>query len=137
ELELKKYEKQQDEVEKLKDFIAKNLVRASTTKRAQSRRKQLEKMELMDKPQGDEKSASFRFEIERQSGNDVLSAKDISVSYEKGKPIVKDIHFNIFRGDSIALVGPNGIGKSTLLKAITDKLDHVDGTIRFGSHVTI
>ncbi|WP_077620349.1 ABC-F family ATP-binding cassette domain-containing protein [Bacillus sinesaloumensis] len=137
EQELKQYEKQQDEVEKLKDFIAKNLVRASTTKRAQSRRKQLERMELMDRPSGDEKSASFRFEIERQSGNDVLSARDISVSYEKDHPIVKNIDFNIYREDSIALVGPNGIGKSTLLKAITEKLEHVDGTIRFGSNVTI
>lgn len=137
ELELKKYEKQQEEVEKLKDFIAKNLVRASTTKRAQSRRKQLERMELMDRPSGDEKSASFRFEIERQSGNDVLSAKDITVSYEKGKPIINNINFNIYREDSIALVGPNGIGKSTLLKAIIEKLDNVDGTFRFGSHVTI
>ncbi|MEH7381978.1 ATP-binding cassette domain-containing protein [Bacillus sp. JJ1533] len=137
ELDLKKFEKQQEEVEKLKDFIAKNLVRASTTKRAQSRRKQLERMELMDRPLGDEKSASFHFDIERQSGNDVLSAKDITVSYEKTKPIIKNVHFNIYRGDSIALVGPNGIGKSTLLKAIIDKLEHVEGTIRFGSHVTI
>ncbi|MCC3359619.1 ATP-binding cassette domain-containing protein [Bacillus sp. REN16] len=137
ELDLKKYEKQQEEVEKLKDFIAKNLVRASTTKRAQSRRKQLDRMELMDRPLGDEKSASFRFEIERQSGNDVLSAQNISVSYEKEKPIIKNINFNIYREDSIALVGPNGIGKSTLLKAIIDKLKLVNGTIRFGSHVTI
>ncbi|WP_449538601.1 ABC-F family ATP-binding cassette domain-containing protein [Ferdinandcohnia sp. Marseille-Q9671] len=137
ELELKKYEKQQDEVEKLKDFIAKNLVRASTTKRAQSRRKQLDRMELMDRPLGDEKSASFKFEIDRQSGNDVLSARDMTVAYEKEKPIIKNINFNIYREDSIALVGPNGIGKSTLLKAIINKLNHVDGTIRFGSHVTI
>ncbi|THE09627.1 ABC transporter ATP-binding protein [Bacillus timonensis] len=137
ELDLKRYEKQQEEVEKLKDFIAKNLVRASTTKRAQSRRKQLDRMELMDRPSGDEKSASFRFEIERQSGNDVLSAKDISVSYEKNKPVIKNINFNIYREDSIALVGPNGIGKSTLLKGVINKLEHVDGTIRFGSHVTI
>ncbi|MFT4416894.1 ABC-F family ATP-binding cassette domain-containing protein [Fredinandcohnia humi] len=137
ELELKKYEKQQDEIEKLKDFIAKNLVRASTTKRAQSRRKQLDRMELIDKPLGDEKSASFRFDIERQSGNDVLSAKDITVAYEKDKPIIKNVNFSIYREDSIALVGPNGIGKSTLLKAIIDKLDHVDGQFRFGSHVTV
>lgn len=137
ELEMKKYEKLQDEVEKLKEFIAKNLVRASTTKRAQSRRKQLNRMELMDRPLGDEKSASFHFEIERPSGNDVLTAKDVSVSYEKDKPIINNINFSIYREDSIALVGPNGIGKSTLLKAIIDKLDHVDGSFRFGSHVTV
>lgn len=137
EIELKKFEKQQDEVEKLKDFIARNLVRASTTKRAQSRRKQLQRMELMDRPLGDEKSASFHFEIDRQSGNDVLSAKDISVGYEKNNPIIKNINFSIYREDSIALVGPNGIGKSTLLKAIINRLESLEGIFHYGSHVTI
>ncbi|MCH1627447.1 ABC-F family ATP-binding cassette domain-containing protein [Ferdinandcohnia quinoae] len=137
EIELKKYEKQQDEVEKLKDFIARNLVRASTTKRAQSRRKQLQRMELMDRPLGDEKSASFKFEIDRQSGNDVLSAKNISVAYENQDPIIKNINFSIYREDSIALVGPNGIGKSTLLKAIINRLQSVEGNFHYGSHVTI
>ncbi|MFC4324327.1 ABC-F family ATP-binding cassette domain-containing protein [Litchfieldia salsa] len=136
-LELKKFEKQQDEVEKLKEFVARNLARASTTKRAQSRRKQLDRMELLTRPQGDEKSASFHFDIERQSGNDVLKAKDLTVSYKNEEPIIKDIQFSITRGDSIALVGPNGIGKSTLLKAITKKLDLVKGEFHFGSHVTI
>ncbi|WP_078543036.1 ABC-F family ATP-binding cassette domain-containing protein [Litchfieldia alkalitelluris] len=136
-LEMKKFEKQQEEVEKLKDFVARNLARASTTKRAQSRRKQLERMELLTRPQGDEKSASFRFDIERQSGNDVLQARDISVGYNSLEPIVKNIHFSITRGDSIALVGPNGIGKSTLLKAITKDLDVLEGSFAFGSHVSI
>lgn len=137
EKELKSYEKQQEEVAKLKDFVQRNIARASTTKLAQSRRRKLEKMELMTRPLGDEKSASFQFDIERQSGNDVLKAKDISVSYDNIKPIISSISFSITRGDSIALVGPNGIGKSTLLKSIIQKLDSLTGSFSLGSHVQI
>lgn len=137
ERELKLYEKQQDEVAKLKDFIQKNMARASTTKRAQSRRKKLDRMELMDRPQGDEKSAHFRFDIERQSGNDVLKAKDIAVSYNGSDPIISNVSFSISRGDSIALVGPNGVGKSTLLKTIIDKMAPLKGSFEIGSGVKI
>lgn len=136
EQEMKRYEKQQDEVAKLQDFVQRNIARASTTKRAQSRRKQLERMELMTKPLDNDKSASFHFEIERQSGNDVLSVKDAAVGY-KGNPIIEHVNMHITRGDSIALVGPNGIGKSTLLKAMVNQLDVLQGTISFGSNVTI
>ncbi|APH06554.1 ATP-binding cassette domain-containing protein [Bacillus weihaiensis] len=137
EKDVKTFEKQQEEVAKLKDFIQRNLARASTTKLAQSRRKKLEKMDLMQKPLGDEKSASFAFDIARQSGNDVLKAKDIAVSYDGKTPVVSNISFSISRGDSIALVGPNGIGKSTLLKSIVEKLDALSGTFSLGSHVQI
>ncbi|WP_368658298.1 ABC-F family ATP-binding cassette domain-containing protein [Metabacillus halosaccharovorans] len=137
EKEVKSFERQQEEVAKLKDFIQRNIARASTTKLAQSRRKKLEKMELMNKPLGDEKSANFQFDIERQSGNDVLKATDISVSYDKHQPIISNISFSISRGDSIALVGPNGIGKSTLLKSIVQKLDALTGSFSLGSHVQI
>ncbi|WP_191559322.1 ABC-F family ATP-binding cassette domain-containing protein [Metabacillus idriensis] len=137
ERELKLYEKQQDEVAKLKDFIQKNMARASTTKRAQSRRKKLDRMELMDRPLGDEKSAHFRFDIERQSGNDVLKAKDIAVSYDGESPIISNVSFSINRGDSIALVGPNGIGKSTLLKTIIQKMTPFHGAFEIGSGVKI
>lgn len=136
ERELKLYEKQQEEIAKLEDFIQRNLARASTTKRAQSRRKQLQRMERMDRPQGDEKSASFGFQIERQSGNDVLMIEDLAIGYGQ-EPVSKYISFRITRGESIALVGPNGIGKSTLLKTIVNKLSLIDGGIRFGSNVTI
>jgi ATP-binding cassette subfamily F protein 3 len=137
EKELKTYEKQQEEVAKLKDFIQRNLARASTTKLAQSRRKKLEKMDMLNKPLGDEKSANFQFDIERQSGNDVLKATNISVSYDSLHPIISNISFSISRGDSIALIGPNGIGKSTLLKSIVQKLDALSGTFALGSHVQI
>lgn len=137
EREWKLYEKQQEEVAKLTEFIQRNIARASTTKRAQSRRKQLEKMERIEKPIGDEKAASFSFDIERQSGNEVLIAENISVGYNPTEPIICNIKFRITRGDSIALVGPNGIGKSTLLKAIINKLPPQSGYFRYGSNVQI
>jgi ATP-binding cassette, subfamily F, member 3 len=137
ERELKRYEKQQEEVAKLKDFIQRNIARASTTKRAQSRRRQLEKMTLMEKPHGDEKTASFSFEIERQSGNNVLKVNHVTLGYNLNEPIVTNINFSITRGESIALVGPNGIGKSTLLKAIVQKIKPLSGNIEYGSNVTI
>ncbi|WP_368736086.1 ribosomal protection-like ABC-F family protein [Ectobacillus ponti] len=136
EQEMKRYEKQQEEVAKLQDFVQRNIARASTTKRAQSRRKQLERMELMDRPAGDEKAASFHFDIDRQSGNDVLKVRDVSIGYH-GAPVIEHISMSLTRGDSVALVGPNGIGKSTLLKSIIDKLELLHGTISFGSNVSL
>ncbi len=136
EREMKQFEKQQDEVAKLQDFIHRNLARASTTKRAQSRRKKLESMELMDRPLGNEKSASFGFDIERQSGNEVLNINSLSIGYENAT-VSNDISFKLKRGDSIALVGPNGIGKSTLLKTIMNKLSPLKGDIQYGTNVII
>lgn len=136
EREMKLYEKQQDEIAKLEDFIQKNLARASTTKRAQSRRKKLEKIDRLDRPKGDEKSANFGFEIERQSGNDVLHVDSLTIGYDQ-EPISRNLTFRLTRGESVALVGPNGIGKSTLLKTIIEKLTPFAGGIRFGSNVTI
>ena len=136
ERDLKLYEKQQDEISKLQDFIQRNLARASTTKRAQSRRKQLDKIDRMDRPKGDEKSASFSFQIERQSGNDVLKVDTLAVGYQN-EVVSKDISFNLSRGDSTALVGPNGVGKSTLLKTIVEKLSSIGGNIQYGSNVSI
>ena len=136
ERDLKLYEKQQQEVANLQDFIQRNLARASTTKRAQSRRKKLERMEFMDRPLGDEKSAAFSFEIEKQSGNDVLSVDSLAVGYEGGR-VSEAISFRAYKGESIALVGPNGIGKSTLLKTIIKKLPALNGTIHYGSNLSI
>ena len=137
EREMKQFEKQQDEVAKLNDFIQRNIARASTTKRAQSRRKQLERMELMDRPNDGEKGANFSFDIERQSGNEVLKADNLSIGYEENQFIVKNINLRATRQDSIALVGPNGIGKSTLLKGLMNKLPFVSGEIQFGSNVAV
>ncbi|KAF0816261.1 Bis-ABC ATPase YheS [Bacillus sp. ZZV12-4809] len=135
EKEMKQFEKQQEEIAKLQDFIQRNLARASTTKRAQSRRKQLARMDVMDRPQGDEKSASFGFDIERQSGNEVLNIYSLAIGYKE--IVSENISMRLARGDSIALVGPNGIGKSTLLKTIIKKIPSFTGEIQYGSNVTI
>ncbi|MGX5492153.1 ABC-F family ATP-binding cassette domain-containing protein [Bacillus cereus] len=136
EQEMKRYEKQQDEIAKLEDFVQKNIARASTTKRAQSRRKQLDRMELLTRPLGDSKSASFHFDIEKQSGNDVLQVKDATIGYDED-PIIENVTMRLTRGDSVALVGPNGIGKSTLLKSIVNKLPLLNGDVSFGSNVSV
>lgn len=137
ERELKMYEQQQDEKAKLEAFIQKNIARASTTKMARSRRKMLERREWMDSPQADERSANFGFTIERQSGNDVLSVDNLTIGYNKDQIIAKDINLRIYRQDRIALVGPNGIGKSTLLKTIVKDLPILSGEIRYGTNVQI
>lgn len=136
EQEMKRYEKQQDEIAKLENFVQKNIARASTTKRAQSRRKQLDRMELLTRPLGDSKSASFHFDIEKQSGNDVLQVKDATIGYDED-PIIENVTMRLTRGDSVALVGPNGIGKSTLLKSIVNKLPLLNGDVSFGSNVSV
>ncbi|SHN35157.1 ABC-F family ATP-binding cassette domain-containing protein [Gracilibacillus kekensis] len=136
--DLKLYEKQQNEIKKTEEFIQKNIVRASTTKRAQSRRKQLEKMDVMDKPAGDESSAKFSFTIEKRSGNDVLKINDLAFHYQPSDPyIFSNLHLHIERGDSVALVGPNGVGKSTLLKTIIGQLQPASGHIQLGANVEI
>jgi ATP-binding cassette, subfamily F, member 3 len=136
EREIKQYERQQEEVAKLQDFIQKNIARASTTKLAQSRRKKLERMDLMDRPQGDEKSATFSFTIDRQSGNDVLKVNDMAIGYEDDV-ISSSINMTMSKGDSVALVGPNGVGKSTLLKTLIKRLQPINGSFSFGSNVSI
>ncbi|PAC66835.1 hypothetical protein CGS27_31140, partial [Enterobacter cloacae] len=88
-------------------------------------------------PLGDEKSANFHFDIMRQSGNDVLKVHDLDISYDQKTPLLSSLSFHIKREDSVALIGPNGIGKSTLIKTLTDTLKPVKGEISFGSHVTI
>lgn len=135
--EWKAFEKQQQEISKLEDFVARNLVRASTTKRAQSRRKQLEKMDRMDRPQGDEKSAHFIFPIERPSGNVVLQLNEAAIGYAENEALAQPINLDIRRKDAIALVGPNGIGKSTLLKSLIGQLPFIKGSAHFGANVSL
>lgn len=138
EQEMKEFDKQQTEIKKLEDFIQRNIVRASTTKRAQSRRKQLEKMDKMDRPLGDESSASITFEITKRTGNDVLKIQDLSFRYEdEERPLFNHVSFHVSRGESIALVGPNGVGKTTLLKNILGTLTPSNGKIQLGTNVQI
>src|SRR5699024_8911507 len=114
ERQLKLYEHQQEEIKQAEEFIERNIARASTSKRAQSRRKQLEKLERVEKPIGGEGSAKFSFEINRRSGNDVLRVKDLSFAYEEDQPLFSNLSFGINRKERIALIGPNGIWKTTL-----------------------
>lgn len=133
----KEFDKQQKQIAKLEDFVARNIVRASTTKRAQSRRKQLEKMDVLGRPQGDEKAAHFGFQFEKQTGKDVLMVDQLSIGYAKDKRIASNLTFEIKRQDSLALVGPNGIGKSTLLKTLIRDIPALSGEFHFGAGVKI
>lgn len=138
EKDLRAYENQQAEIKKMEDFIQRNIVRASTTKRAQSRRKQLEKMEVMDRPLGDESSASFSFQINKRSGNDVLKIEDVSFRYDgETEDLFQHANFHVNRGERIALVGPNGAGKTTLLKTILGRYKPSNGQIQIGTNVEI
>ena len=135
---MKMYEKQQEEIARIEDFIRRNIVRATTTKRAQSRRKMLERMERIDRPAGELKKASFTFEIERMTGKDVLEVRNLALSYSPdGPPMLRNISFELKRGDSVALIGPNGIGKSTLLKALVGEMEPVGGAFYWGTNVKI
>ncbi len=133
----KDYEKQQKEIADMEDFIARNLARASTTRRAQSRRKQLEKIERVNKPLGEERSAFFSFSPERESGNVVLQAKDLTIGYPPETVLSQDIDLDIRKGDVIALIGPNGIGKSTLLRTIVGQIEPLTGKIDYGTKVDL
>ncbi|MCK9857019.1 ABC-F family ATP-binding cassette domain-containing protein [Paenibacillus sp. ATY16] len=138
EADMKQYEKQQEEISKMEQFIQRNIVRASTTKRAQSRRKALDKMDVLDKPLGDLKKARFTFEIERQTGKDVLDVADLSVKFpEKDRQLFQHVSFKLSRSETVALIGPNGIGKSTLLKVLVGQRQPQTGTVRWGSNVKL
>lgn len=134
--EWEQYEKQQKEIAKLEDFVQKNIVRASTTKRAQARRKKLEKMERLDKPDQGSKPAQMTFQAEKTSGNVVLTLHDGAIGYE-GKVLAQPIQIDQRRLDAIAIVGPNGIGKTTLLKSLMGKIPFIQGEARLGANVTV
>ena len=134
--EAKNYEKQQKEIAALEDFVNRNLVRASTTKRAQSRRKQLEKMERLDKPEAGKKSANMTFQSEKTSGNVVLTVEDAAIGYD-GEVLSEPINLDLRKMNAVAIVGPNGIGKSTFIKSIVDQIPFIKGEKRFGANVEV
>lgn len=134
--EAKNYEKQQKEIAALEDFVNRNLVRASTTKRAQSRRKQLEKMERLDKPEAGTKSAHMTFHSDKTSGNVVLTVEEAAVGYDD-QVLSEPINLDIRKMNAVAIVGPNGIGKSTLIKSIIGQIPFIKGEARFGANVEV
>lgn len=135
-LEAKNYEKQAKEIAKLEDFVQRNLVRASTTKRAQARRKQLEKMERLDKPSAGQKSANMTFHADKVSGNVVLTVADAAIGYDD-QILSAPINIDVKKFDAIAIVGPNGIGKSTLIKSIVGQIPFIKGTSTYGANVEV
>jgi len=134
--EAKNYEKQQKEIAALEDFVNRNLVRASTTKRAQSRRKQLEKMDRLDKPEVGKKAANMTFQSEKTSGNVVLTVENAAIGYD-GEILSEPISLDLRKMNAVAIVGPNGIGKSTFIKSIVDQIPFIKGEKRFGANVEV
>ncbi|QUW23709.1 ABC-F family ATP-binding cassette domain-containing protein [Sporosarcina sp. Marseille-Q4063] len=134
ERDLKMYEREASERANLEDFIQRNIARASTSKMAQSRRKMLERTNWMESPDGDEKSANFTFSVDRPSGNDVLAVDNLAIGYDNG-PVSENLNLRVYKGDRIALIGPNGVGKSTLLKTIVKRQTELAGEIRYGTNV--
>ncbi|MGE6827712.1 ABC-F family ATP-binding cassette domain-containing protein [Staphylococcus capitis] len=132
---MQEYEKQQEEIQKLENFVEKNITRASTSGMAKSRRKTLEKMERIDKPMIDARSANIQFGFERNIGNDVMHIRDLKIGYDS--PITQPINIEVFKGDHIAVFGPNGVGKTTLIKTIANKQDKLAGEITFGANLQI
>lgn len=132
---MQEYQKQQDEIKRLETFVDKNITRASTSGMAKSRRKMLEKMERIDKPMLDARSANMQFSFERNTGNDVMHINNLLIGYST--PITKEINIEITKGDHIAVIGPNGVGKTTLIKTIANKQEKLGGSVTFGANLQI
>ncbi|WP_119325894.1 ribosomal protection-like ABC-F family protein [Companilactobacillus musae] len=132
----KHYEEQQAEIKKTEEYIQKNIVRASTTKMAQSRRKKLEHMDVLDRPGSDQDSVHFSFDIDKESGNDVLLVKNAAIGYDD-QIMSEPINLDVKKGERVGIIGPNGIGKSTFLKSILGKIPMIKGTSQFGANVQV
>lgn len=132
---LREYVSQQKDIKRLEEFVQKNIARASTSKMAKSRQKVLDKMEIIDNPRKDDKVANIEFRIKEQSGRDVLIINDLQVGYEE--QVGQKYNFSVYKGDRLAIVGKNGIGKSTLIKTIAKKQKKLGGNIQYGSKVSL
>ena len=135
--QMKLFEAQRKEIARMEDFIQRNLARATTTRRAQSRRNALERIERLERP-GTLRQASFSFAAERRSGKEVLRVYNASAAPKPDmEPLFRGVDFDAKRGERLALLGPNGVGKTTLLRALIDKLPLRAGAIEWGAGVTI
>lgn len=135
--QLKLYDQQRKELSRMEDFVQRNIARASTTRRAQSRQKAMERIERLEKP-GSLRQASFSFTTERRSGKEVLRAINCSAApKQEMDSLFRNVTFEVRRGERLALLGPNGVGKTTLLKALIGKLELRSGTIEWGAGVSL
>ena len=138
ELELKKFEDQQKDIKKQEKSIErlKAFGREKHLKRARSKEKALAKVDVLDKPEAYRKKAKIEFNPSVTSGNDVLQLRDISMGYGE-RILFKDLNLDIYRGEKVALIGANGIGKSTLFKIIMNEITPLSGDIKFGTNVNV
>lgn len=138
ELELKKFEDQQKDLKRQEESIErlKAYGREKHLKRARSKEKALDKIDVLDKPEAYRKKAKIQFNPSISSGNDVLHVEDLSMAYDE-RILFKGVNFDIYRGEKVALIGPNGIGKSTLFKIVMKELTPICGDFKLGTNVNV
>lgn len=131
----KAYEEQQKEIKRIQDMIMiqKNRRREKSVKMAESKQKMLDRMEKIEKPKINNNSIKISFDFDENSGNDILMVRDLSLSFDR--QIFQNVSFDVLKGERIAILGPNGIGKTSLLKIIMGKIDNFSGNVNFGSNV--
>ena len=140
ERQLKEYEAQQKEIAKLEDYVAKNLVRASTSKMAKSRQHMLDRIERIDKPLMYTKPPKIKLEYDIEPTKDIVRVVDCPLVVGEGadkKELIKSLTMNVRRGEHVALIGANGIGKTSILKLIQGIIPHEGGNISWGGNVKI
>ncbi|MBQ6895490.1 MAG: ABC-F family ATP-binding cassette domain-containing protein [Clostridia bacterium] len=140
EIALKHYEEQQAEIKRLEDYVARNKVRASTAKSAKSKQKSIDRMELIEKPVVFGKACRFSFELEFTSYKDALLCENLELNVNAGgmvKTIARNINIDIKRGEKVAIIGKNGVGKSTLLKTLSGINTIYGGNFEFGRNVSL
>lgn len=140
ERQLKEYEAQQKEIAKLEDYVAKNLVRASTSKMAKSRQHMLDRIERIDKPLMYSKPPKIKLEYDIEPTKDIVRVVDCPLVVGEGadkKELIKSLSMNVRRGEHVAIIGANGIGKTSILKLIQGIIPHEGGNISWGGNVKI
>lgn len=132
----KLYARQQEEIARQEDFVRRNIARATTSSRARSRQKMLDRIERIEKPDADMKRAQFAFGVVRPSGRVVLTTKNLSVGYGS-RELAKNINLQLLRSERVGILAPNGAGKTTLLRSIAGQLAILHGSVEWGHQVQV